>query len=288
MSIKIGIPLWIGNFTGHSIEEVINLISTYRIDLIEISIDYPWPYKEVDLLNNLILEAINYDIKISLHAPWRDIPFATPYDYLGEHIIKLLSQILNPILNKLPYETYIVLHPLTMQRIDILNNRKDIVSKTRKRMYLLRELINKNTSILLENLSRGFGSEPSYLREIVLGLDKYNVGLCLDIGHLATRYFRELDNVYSDFYEYLREVITMLNDIYIPTVHLHDTDGKTHEHILIGEGKLDFKKVLKTLSKLKPNHIIYEMFRSRKTKPTLEEILKIVAGQRTWVRIYMH
>ncbi|ABN70374.1 Xylose isomerase domain protein TIM barrel [Staphylothermus marinus F1] len=288
MSIRIGIPIWIGSFIDHSIEEVINLISTYKIDLIEVSIDYPWPYKEMDLLNNLISEVINYDIKISLHAPWRDIPLATPYDYLGEHIVKLLSQILNPILNRLPYETYIVFHPLTMQKIDILSNRKDIVSKTQKRMNFLRELINKNTTILLENLSRGFGSEPSYLREIVLGLDKYNIGLCLDVGHLAMRYFRELSGVYTDFYEYLKEVITILNDTQIPTVHLHDTDGKTHEHLLIGEGKLDFKKILKILNKLKPKYIVYEMFRSRKTKATLEEILKIIDGQRTWVRIYMH
>lgn len=288
MSIKIGIPLWIGNFINHDVEDVFNLISIYKMDLVEISIDYPWPYKEIELLNSIIREAGRYDVSIGFHAPWRDIPLATPYDYLGEHIIILLSQILNPILDKLSYETYVVLHPLTMQRIDIFDNRKDIISKMRKRILSLREKINKNASILLENLTKGFGSEPSYLREIIIELNKYNIGLCLDIGHLATRYFRELRNAYNDFYDYLKEVIDILNDTNVLTVHLHDTDGKRHEHLLVGEGVLEFKKVLKLLSLLKPRYVVYEMFRSRKTMVTLEEILKIVNGQRTWVRIYIH
>ncbi len=288
MVVKIGLPIWIGSLTNIELDNLLQLLRKYNIKLVEISIDYPWPFKEWKLLEDLVNELINNNIYIGIHAPWRDIVLATPYSILGEAIAKLLINILVKILELIPYKTYIVLHPLTMQKIELFSNRRDIIESLKKRLSLIDKTLNDKAALLLENLTRGFASEPSYLREVVKGLDSDNIGICLDIGHLATRYMRELKNKYNSFYEYLEEVVGIIDDVNVETIHIHDVDNKGLEHLLIGEGVLEFKKIFKIISPLKPSYIIYEMFRSKKTKPSLEEILRIINGQRTWVRIYIH
>jgi deoxyribonuclease-4 len=288
MVVKIGLPIWIGGLINIDLTNLLQLFRKYSVELVEISIDYPWPFREWRLLEELINELVESGIHIGIHAPWRDIVLATPYSILGEAIEKLLVEILGKVLELIPYKTYIVLHPLTMQRIELFNNRIDIIENLKKRLLSLDKALNNKATLLLENLTKGFASEPSYLREVIKSVNSDNIGICLDIGHLAARYIRELRNRYSDFYEYLEEVVEIINDVSVETIHIHDVDNKGSEHLLVGEGFLEFKKIFKTISSLKPSYIIYEMFRSKKTKPSLEEILRIISGQRTWVRIYIH
>jgi deoxyribonuclease-4 len=288
MIVKIGLPVWIGGLINIDLTNLLQLFKKYSVELVEISIDYPWPFKEWKLLEELINELVNNNIHIGIHAPWRDIVLATPYNILGEAVEKLLVEILDKILKLIPYKTYIVLHPLTMQKIELFNNRRDIIESLEERLSSLSKALGDRATLLLENLTRGFASEPSYLREVVKSINSEDIGICLDIGHLATRYMRELKSRYNDFYEYLEEVVEIINDVNVETIHIHDVDNKGSEHLLIGEGVLEFKKIFKIISPLKPSHIIYEMFRSKKTKPSLGEILRIINGQRTWVRIYIH
>ena len=69
-----------------------------------------------------------------------------------------------------------------------------------------------------------------------------NLGFCLDIGHANTT--DEIDNL-------IKEVKDRLI-----TVHIHDTHGEHDEHLTLGEGSIDFKKVINDLKGYAGNYII--------------------------------
>ncbi len=285
--VHFGIPLWIGGvIKGY--HEKLDIIKDKGLDTIELSIDYPWPYSEKELLIRVVETIKKNKLLLAIHAPWRDLPFSTPYSIIGNAIVKVLVENIMSLSEFLD-NTYIVIHPFTMQRIELFNNRKDIITSTRNYIKeLIKDLSSKGVeiTILLENLTKGFASEISHLVEIIEGLDK--TGICLDVGHLASRYNRELTNRYNDFYEYLVEVVEILNDINVTTIHIHDVDRNNKEHLLIGEGILQFKKIYKIISKLRPQYIIYEVFNSKKESLTFEKIIRNIEEQISWGKIYLH
>ncbi len=286
--VYVGIPLWIGSFINHSVEEITKLLLDNKIDFVELSIDYPWPQKQDDLLRKVILSFTN-DFKIAIHAPWRDLPLASPYNNIRKAVVSELLEIIDNIYRVYGEIEYIIFHPLTMQRIELFDNRKDVIDALRNSLIEIATKLPKKTYLLIENLTRGFGSEISDLVEALDTIKYNNVGLCLDIGHLASRYIREIteSNIYSDFYEYLKDVIGIIGKTPVPVIHMHDVDDKGREHLIIGDGGLSFKTIYKLIRVLKPKYIVYEMFRSRKTKININEVARIIGGQKSWVKVYL-
>ncbi len=286
--VYVGIPLWIGSFTNHSIEEISKLLLDNKIDLVELSIDYPWPQKQEEFLKKVISSFTN-DFKIAIHAPWRDLPLASPYNNIRRAVVNELLEIIDDIYNIYDEIEYIVFHPLTMQRIELFNNRRDAINALRNSLIEIVTNLPGKTYLLIENLTRGFGSKISNLVEAVDSIGQNNIGLCLDIGHLASRYIREIaeSNIYSDFYDYLKDVLGIIEETLVPVIHIHDVDDKGREHLIIGDGSLSFKTIYKLIRVLKPKYIVYEMFRSRKTKININEVAKIIGGQKSWVKVYL-
>ena len=103
---------------------------------------------------------------------------------------------------------------------------------------------------------------PGYL-EFVLGEVKdENVGLCLDVGHLHVHFDDKLD------WEFFR------NRIF--AVHMHDNDKSYDQHLLPGDGTIDWKDVL---GKLKEHGytgpITLELcYRGQYLEMTLEEFYR--------------
>ncbi len=255
------------------------------INMVELSIDYPWPYDKKELLSEVLEGIVGSDLGLAIHAPWRDIPFSTPYPYLGDALIRIIN---DAYVNIREYvkPLYIVIHPQTLQRMELFDNRKHAVMRTRERLEKLIDITNGETPILLENITRGFASEISNLIEIIDGID--NTGICLDVGHLASRYNRELTQHYDSFYDYLEDVVKSLSDVKVYAIHLHDVDRNNKEHLLIGEGQLQFKRIYKIVSKIKPRHVVYEVFNSKKSKITIDTLIRNIEEQVSWGRIYLH
>jgi len=289
MAVKIGLPLWIGNLISKD-NLLANILDAKNsgIDFFEVSLDYPIPFKNSNKFFELLEKIKENGLGISIHAPWRDMVFATPYEELGTAVVDTIYKSIYAV-KEFVSEKYVNVHPFTMQKIDILDNRKDVIKSLRRNTELLiskLKTIDEEFVLLLENVGKGFGSEPSDLLEAVEGLE--NVGLCLDIGHLAHHYCRDLKNYYESFYNYLKEVTQILSGQNVLVIHLHDVDEKCREHLLIGEGKLAFKQIYKIISPLKPRYVVYEVFRSTKEKITFKSILRNIGEQITWVRIYLH
>ncbi len=283
--INIGIPIWLGNISEDLVCGLNSLLA-YGVNMVELSIDYPWPFKESCKLQKLIALVKQNNMHINLHAPWRDIILASPYGEIGRASIEVILRSVNDLINEV--SSYIVVHPLTMQRLDISDNRKEALSKFRENIKELTrrlDLDNHSVMIVVENLVGGIGAEPGDLAETIEGLD--HVGLCLDIGHLASRYKRYLSEYYEDFYTYLKDVVESIGGIKVPVIHIHDVDEHGREHLLIGEGFLDFKQIFKIISKLGPKNIVFEVFRSKNLRVNLNTIAKNIGDAISWAKIYM-
>ncbi len=283
MSVIFGYPVWIGSIKDDILSKT-ELLKKQKIDLLEVSLEYPWPYKYTDKLSELISRVKDDEFRIGLHAPWRDLPYATPYTVLDQAILDVIISSYEFLVREGAVPEYIVVHPYTMQKIDIFDNRRDIINSLRRRTIALAE--KTSSIILLENLTKGFAGEITYLVESINGLE--NAGICLDVGHLAARFNRELASHYDSFYDYLDEVVDVLRDTMVPVIHIHDVDRLNREHLLIGEGILEFKRIYKSIAKLNPRFIVYEIFRSNKIKPSIEKIAGIIGEQASWARIYIH
>lgn len=91
----------------------------------------------------------------------------------------------------------------------------------------------------MPNFDIMLGIQAKELQEIVAGTD---LGICLDIGHANTS--GQLDPMIKTFKDR------------IINVHIHDNHGKSDEHLTLGDGNIDFPKVLKKMSFYKGRYII--------------------------------
>ncbi len=258
------------------------------IDSVEISIDYPWPYKEYALLKYILHELKEKEIEINIHAPWRDLPLATPYEDLRKTIVRTIYESISYLKDMI--STYIVLHPSTMQKIEIGNNRRDSLESLRKSLIEMKKLFDNNFLLLIENLNRGIAGDINGLVETIIDQE---IGFCLDIGHLATYYMNYISSsgYYDTFYDYLGEIIDLFLDtnVKVYVIHLHDVDTDKREHLLLGEGFLDFKEIYKMINRLKPRYIVYEVFRDKRgNRMNFNKLLEKIGVYGSWAKIYIH
>jgi sugar phosphate isomerase/epimerase len=91
----------------------------------------------------------------------------------------------------------------------------------------------KGVRLALENLSSGYTREPDRLVALMGELDSTNVGVVIDTGH------RSLS---GDPAAALRTV-----GRHLITLHLHDNHGERDEHLLPGQGAIDWVDVMQAL-----------------------------------------
>lgn len=76
---------------------------------------------------------------------------------------------------------------------------------------------------------------------MIQAVNRENVGLTLDVGHANLLGAKAIE-----------EFVTTLNDR-IFLIHIHDNDGKKDQHKAIGEGTVDFHKLISLLVKANIN-----------------------------------
>lgn len=294
LAIKPGLSLWINSFLKKEYSKLLSLIREY-VEHVEISIDYPWPYSREELLFSILDFIRDNNFYLGLHAPWRDIALASPYDEIGNASVNVIIDSLRKILEKHNDIKYLVIHVSTHQKNELINWFNEVISKIVMRIKKISSEISKyndNIYLLIENLSSGISGNIDFLVKILETIDCENIGFCIDIGHLARYYNKYIagSNYYSDYYDYLREVSNILRTVLgdkVLVVHLHDIDND-NEHLVIGEGFLNFKEIYRLLNIVKPEYAVYEIFRSKKKKLEIKELLRIVGAQKTWLKIYIH
>lgn len=125
------------------------------------------------------------------------------------------------------------------------------------------EAIQSNGSaMMLENV---YEESPDEIMDLLTPLGKYGVGGCLDSGHQAV-----FGNVSLDTW------ISTLGPC-LGQLHLHDNHGKQDEHLAMGQGTIDFQRLLdlvKTFSSTRPV-ITLEPHKEEDLLPSLKYLEKI-------------
>jgi len=94
--------------------------------------------------------------------------------------------------------------------------------------WLAGSLVEQGSRLMLENV---YEDDPQDIGIILDRLKRQNVGFCLDAGHLFAFGRSEL----KPWLEGLGS--------YIGQLHLHDNHGRDDEHLSLGQGKIDFKRL---------------------------------------------
>ncbi len=292
--LKIGIPIWYNSFKEIKkpslFIDLVEIKTSNIVNYFEISIDYPWPYRDTSVLKEFIKECFSRGYSIGVHAPWRDLFYATPYDALHGAMISVVNDVLEFFKD---YSIdYIVLHITTSQKLQLSSNKEDVLKNSREIIGLIRKALPRETILVVENIPSGYSSTPQDLVEIV---DNTEAHIALDIGHLATTYYKHYIDNYNTFIDYLKDALTILESIGIPLVHIHDVVfGKKGDltriidHVIPGYGVLEWKSILKLLRDINPYYVLIEAFNDERGKQVkLESLLTRIREFLTWLRIYL-
>jgi sugar phosphate isomerase/epimerase len=128
------------------------------------------------------------------------------------------------------------------------------------RVKMLVELAEKsNVNIALEHLRR-----PEYLEFLLSGVDSARLGFCYDSGH---------EHCYTKGEDFLPQYGSRLM-----VLHLHDNDGSDDQHLVPGEGKIDWPSVAGKLKAARyTDALTFEVtseFSSLRGRETPEEFLR--------------
>jgi sugar phosphate isomerase/epimerase len=102
------------------------------------------------------------------------------------------------------------------------------------------------------------GITPDSMREVIKDIDSKYLGVTFDMGHANTAcgaphtYIKELNSIGKG----------------IVHVHCHDNNEKDDEHLLVGEGNIDFTKVIDGLKEI--NYRGYLSFESKSLRDAIQ------------------
>ena len=181
--------------------------------------------KEIYETTNLVL---------SLHAPLSDINIASVNRGIRSESIR---QIKESIENTYEFVEHIcVVHPGILSPLSIQTPEKAIQKAIEGLTALCEFAAERGLRIAVENLpsiNMMLGRYPDELIQIVRGVNRDNLGICLDVAHANTT--KTLD-------EFLN-IRDKAEDMEIIHLHASDNFGADDLHLPLGKGNLDWKKV---------------------------------------------
>ena len=188
----------------------------------------------------LAVMAPSYDLKYSIHAPICDTNIASLNERMREaSVLDLLSLVESALSLNI---TTITVHPGVYSLVVPDLEEKSVAAAKKSLRTLDRVMAEYGIKVAVENMPNldfMLGRTPQELADIVDGTE---LGVCFDIGHANT--VGDIDGF-----------VDLLGSKFV-NVHIHDNLGKSDEHLVLGEGNVDFRSTLKKLSSYKGNYII--------------------------------
>ena len=182
----------------------------------------------------------SYKLSYSVHAPISDINIASLNERIREDsILEILTTAESAA--SLNIDT-ITIHPgLTSMAVPYLEEKA--VEKAKKSLSSIDRISAEyGVRIAVENMPSFpfmLGHTAEEMNDLI-GMT--NLGFCLDIGHANTT--GQIDELIKTFRDRL------------VNVHIHDNNGEMDEHLTLGEGNIDFKRIIESLKGYTGNFII--------------------------------
>jgi len=172
---------------------------------------------------------------LSLHAPLSDINIASVNEPIWEESIRQVKESIEHTYEFI--DDICVVHPGFFSPLSIQMPEKAVQKAVTGLTALCDFAADRGLRIAVENLTSAnmlLGRYPDELIQLVRGVDRDNLGLCLDVAHANTT--RTLD-------EFLG-IEAQTEDVEIIHLHASDNFGAEDLHLPLGKGSLDWEKVL--------------------------------------------
>ena len=172
---------------------------------------------------------------LSLHAPISDINIASVNERMWEESVR---QVKESIENTYEFiDDICVVHPGIFSPLSIQMPEKAVQKAVAGLTAISDFAADRGLRIAVENLTSVnmlLGRYPDELIQLVRGVNKDNIGICLDVAHAYTT--KTMD-------EFLN-IKAKAEDMEIIHMHASDNFGAEDLHLPLGKGSLDWKKVL--------------------------------------------
>jgi len=191
-------------------------------------------------------------IEWGFHAPGDDVSLFSTYPPVREGILKYFKQVINLAREVSVKPTNVVVHagtPPSFRRAGvekdgfIESHAEAYATALRENLIQLIEHARPHVTIALENVNW-----TPMVRDVIQRLLPTGLKLCLDIPKLFEVNFRINESDWSFFQQHKSS---------IGVVHIHDSHPVLKSHQIVGEGIIDFERVLRVLAELptKPQYV---------------------------------
>ncbi len=204
--------------------------------------------------------APSYDIEFAVHAPFNDLNIASLNPKLRQIAMDYLKETLT--ISEDLGMNMVSFHPGHQSPSGVYAPDKVLKTNSMSIREIAKFASNLNLKLALENMpikTWTLGNTASEILEMIRGT---NCGICFDVGHAF------IQNEVEQFLGYMDKIFN---------VHLHDNMGRRDEHLVLGEGKIEFPSLIEKLKNNYPGNIIIEsnnLNEGIKSKRYLENLLK--------------
>lgn len=248
--MQLGIPWWIG---AGSPEEGIELAHSLDLDLVEVSLDAPWPE---GLSGPAIREASEETgIAVGFHGPWRTQSLAHPRGVLARAAQTVAQECIDLAVGA--GAEYVVFHvdARDFSRFPAEEAVHEGLEQAHASLRALSRSAGEDLDILVENTSSPMGT-PKELRSFLDPLPE--VGFCYDPGHAAMVVDAEVEGGSEDPAVWA----DALGDRY-ELLHLMDmvrTDRGLVDHLVPGAGEADLGAIVDAALGVGCERVLMEAF----------------------------
>ncbi|MHA1712417.1 MAG: sugar phosphate isomerase/epimerase family protein [Candidatus Freyarchaeota archaeon] len=258
------------NFEG-TLEEILKFFSDSGFSIVEVKCEEPLfnPARvEGEALRRLAELADSLSLRLALHSSYIDINLASLCDYTYKASLKATRKCVE--LAGLLDACYLTVHCGTLSRDYPPGLFSKAWVRSKRAVSSLAKYASEEGVVLgLENKERASNRHllvsPEEFTSFLEGLDS-NVGVVYDVGHANTWGITEEGHL---------RFISSLKD-YLVAFHVHDNDGKSDQHLAVGEGKIRFDVLLPFMRKIEVP-VILEVHSLRglvESRKKLEEMLR--------------
>jgi len=236
-------------------EKDISYASSMGFQSVEVSLEYPWPYWEMEEFERLMRLLKDQGFKIGAHLPWRDLSIASPYPDVRAGAIEYLKK-LYEIMTKWEFQ-YAVSHFSTREKVKF-NSREYLAEVVADLKGLASLFQSGGINFAVENAPFGPLSIKGNFMELV---NEAGTQACLDYGHIAAKLMEDeklsfLEETIADFTSSLSEKISV--------IHIHGVskiNGKIMEHMSLEGYEKVYVRGLSMLESLgKDPYVTLEVF----------------------------
>ena len=175
------------------------------------------------------------NLVLSLHTPLSDINIASVNERMWEESLRQVKESIEHTYEFI--DDICVVHPGFFSPLSVQMPETAVQKAISSLKALCEYAADRGLRIAVENLTSAnmlMGRYPEELVQLVRGANMDNLGVCLDVGHAKTT--KKLDEFLS--------ISAQAEDVKIIHMHASDNMGDRDLHLPLGEGTVDWKKVL--------------------------------------------